>query len=124
MVAGWSGKEAVYTAELYLKPNYSCVPAKPMAPWFLQLLGGPSARFNTLAEAAYELNIWEPHAKIMRYRACKEEHQIMEAEISELTGRSASLQEHIDNCRSQLNARGVPFMLQNLEGCTELLWSS
>jgi len=56
MVMGRSTEEAVYIAELFLKPNYSCSPINPMAPWFLQLLEGPSTGFNALAEAAYDLD--------------------------------------------------------------------
>ncbi len=85
MVVGRSSKEAVYVTKLFLKPNYSCSLINPMAPWFLQLLGGPSAGFNTLAKATYDLDTWEPHTEIMRYCACKEECRIIEAEISKLT---------------------------------------
>ena len=56
MVMGRSSKEAVYVTELFLKPNYSHSPINPMALWFLQLLGGPSAGFNALTEAAYGLD--------------------------------------------------------------------
>ena len=86
MVMGRSREEAVYITKLYLKPNYSCSPIDPMLPWFLQLLRGPSTGFNALAKAAYELDSWEPHTKVMRYYVCKEEHRIVEVEISKLMG--------------------------------------
>ena len=116
MVAGRDGEEAVYIAKLYLIPDYSRIPIEPMALWFLQLLCSPNARFNVLAKTAHELDMWEPHAEIMCYRKCEEEQCIIEAEISELTRCMASLQEHLDNCKSCLEAGGVLFLLQNLKG--------
>ncbi len=67
MVAGRAGDEAVYISNIYLAPNYSCIPTDPMGPWFLQLLTGVAAGFNALAEAAHELPDWEPYAKIVHY---------------------------------------------------------
>ncbi len=67
MAAGIRDEEAVYITELYLAPNYSQVPSEPMLPWFMQLLCGPSLGFNTLTEAVYNLDTWEPHTEIMHY---------------------------------------------------------
>jgi hypothetical protein len=67
MVAGREAEESVYVAELYLCPIYSRNTTEPTPPWFLQLLGGPSAGFNILAEATYALDQWAVHAEVLRY---------------------------------------------------------
>ncbi len=120
MVAGRAPGEPVYVSDIYLTPNYSHIPTNPMGPWFLQLLTGATTGFNTLTEAAHELPDWEPYAKIMHYQKWEEERQQIDAEVSKLTRCCAILQEAIDNCRSRLEARGVPFLLHNLEGHTNL----
>ncbi len=56
MVAERGGEELVYIAELYLAPDYLCIPVKPMLVWFFQLLCGPVAGFNALTEATYDLD--------------------------------------------------------------------
>ncbi|SRR6266851_9328819 len=86
----------------------------------LQLLAGGATGFNALAEAAHELADWEPYAEIVCYRRFEQERRLIEAEITELTGHCALLQESISNCRGQLEAGGVPFLLHNLEGRAEL----
>src|SRR6266851_3552428 len=58
MVAGRACGEPVYISNIYLTPNYSRIPTDPMGAWFLQLLGGPAAGFNALAEALHELPNW------------------------------------------------------------------
>src|SRR6266851_1974894 len=55
MVVGRECNEAVYMSDIYLAPNYSHILTDPMGVWFLQLLGGPTAGFNALAEALHEL---------------------------------------------------------------------
>ena len=67
MVVGRDREEAVYIAELYLALNYLCIPVKPLAVWFLQLLSSPSTGFNILAEAMHELDDWEPYTKVICY---------------------------------------------------------
>jgi len=116
MVAGRECREPVYVSKIFLAPDYSCIPTNPMGPWFLQLLIGAAAGFNTLAKATHELPDWEPYAEIVRYRKWEQEHRQIEAEVSELTGHCAVLQEAINNCRGQLEATGVPLLLHNLEG--------
>jgi len=120
MVVGTSPNDQVYVSEIFLAPDYSRIPTDPMGAWFLQLLTSGPAGFNTLAEAAHELADWEPYAEIVRYRRFKQERRLIEAEITELTGRCALLQESISNCRRQLEAGGVPFLLRNLEGRANL----
>ena len=120
MVAGSDRNDPVYVSELFLAPDYSHIPTNPMGPWFLQLLTRAPAGFNALAEAAHELASWEPYAKIVRYCRWEQERHLLDAEISELTGRVCLLQESIDNCRGRLKAGGVPFLLHNLEGHANL----
>jgi len=120
MVAGTSPNDQVYISEIFLTPNYSRIPANPMGAWFLQLLTGGPTRFNALAEVAHELADWEPYAEIVRYRRFEQERRLIEAEITELTGRCALLQESISNCRGRLEAGGIPFTLRNLEGRANL----
>ncbi len=73
MVAGREPGEPVYISDIYLASDYSRILTNPMGVWFLQLLTGAAARFNTLTEATHELPDWEPYAKIMRYRKWEEE---------------------------------------------------
>ncbi len=120
MVAGTSVNDQVYVSEIFLAPDYSRIPTDPMGAWFLHLLTGGPAGFNALAEAAHELADWEPYAKVVRYRRFEQERRLIEAEITELTGRCALLQESISNCRGRLKAGGVPFLLRSLEGRTNL----
>jgi len=39
--------------------------AEPLQLWFSDLLTLTGNKFNTLAKAAYELDLWAAHAKIM-----------------------------------------------------------
>ena len=98
MVAGTSCNDPVYISEIFLTPDYSCIPSDPMGPWFLQLLCGGPARFNALAGAAHELANWEPYTEIVCYRCWEQEHRLLNAKIAELTGHCALLQESIKNC--------------------------
>ena len=120
MVAGMEQNDPVYVSEIFLAPDYSRIPTDPMGPWFLQLLTGAPAGFNALAEAAHELPNWEPYAKIICYHQWEQERCLLDAEIAELTGRCALLQESLSNCCGRLEAGGVPFTLRNLEGHTNL----
>jgi hypothetical protein len=120
MLAGREAEESVYVTQLYLTPDYSSPSAKPMPPWFLQLLCRPSTGFNVLASASYALDQWAVHAKVLRYRENNEERRIIETEVAELTSRLAVLQERLDNGRAHLEVSEVPRMLQNLEGHTDI----
>src|SRR6266851_696073 len=93
MVAGTDRNNPVYVSEIFLAPNYSHIPVDPMGAWFLQLLTGAPAGFNALAEVAHELANWEPYAKIVRYHRWEQERRLIDAEITELTGRCALLQD-------------------------------
>jgi hypothetical protein len=121
MVAGREAEESVYVTELYLTPIYSRNTMEPTPPWFLQLLVGPSAGFNVLAEATYAMDQWAVHAKVLRYQENNEEHRVVEAEIAELTTRANTLQECLDNCKHRLEVAGIPHLLCNLKGRANLL---
>jgi hypothetical protein len=120
MVAGREAEESVYVAELYLTPIYSQNTTKPTPSWFLQLLGKPSAGFNILAEATYAMDQWAIHAEVLRYRENDKECCMVEAKIAELTTHANTLQEHLDNCKHRLKAAGIPHLLRNLEGRTNI----
>jgi hypothetical protein len=120
MVAEREAEESVYIAKLYLTPTYSRNTMEPTPPWFLQLLGGPSAGFNILAEATYAMDQWAVHAEVLRYQENDEERRMVEAEITELTARANTLQEHLDNCKHHLEAAGIPHLLRNLKGCADI----
>jgi hypothetical protein len=111
MLAGREAEKSVYVAQLYLTPNYSSPSAKPMPPWFLQLLCGPSTGFNVLASASYALDQWAVHAEVLRYQENDEECHVIETEVAGLTGRLAVLQERLDNGRAHLEVSEVPRML-------------
>ncbi len=99
MVVGRTHQEPVYVSKIFLAPDYSHIPTDPMGVWFLQLLMGAAAGFNALAEATHELPDWEPYTEIVHYRKWEQECRQIKAEVSELTGHCAVLQEAIDNCR-------------------------
>jgi hypothetical protein len=120
MVAGREAEESVYIAEPYLTPIYSRNTTKPTPPWFLQLLGGPSAGFNILTEATYAMDQWAIHAEVLHYQENDKECCVVEAEITELTTHANTLQEHLDNCKHHLKATGIPHLLRNLKGHTNI----
>jgi len=119
-LAGREAEELVYVAQLYLTPDYLSPSAKPMPPWFLQLLCRPAAGFNVLMSASYALDQWAVHAEVLCYRENDEERRVIETKVAELTARLAVLQERLDNGRACLEASEVPHMLQNLEGHTDI----
>jgi len=65
MVVGWEGNEPVYITQLILEQDCSLPTAKPISLWFSDLLTSPGDKFDTLTKAAYELDDWATHAKIM-----------------------------------------------------------
>ena len=65
MLAGREGNEAIYIAQLVLEPDCTIPTAEPIQVWFSDLLTSPGDKFDTLAKAAYELDNWAAHAKIM-----------------------------------------------------------
>src|SRR6266851_451422 len=77
MVAGLERDDPVYVSEIFLAPDHSHIPTDPMGLWFLQLLCGAPAGFNTLAEAAHKLANWEPYTEIVRYRQWEQEHHLL-----------------------------------------------
>ena len=68
MVVERARGEPVYVSDIYLASNYSCIPTDPIGAWFLQLLGGPTAGFNALAEALHKLPDWEPYTEAIHYQ--------------------------------------------------------
>jgi hypothetical protein len=111
ILAGREAEESVYVAQLYLTPDYSSPLAKPMPPWFLQLLCGPAVGFNVLTSASYALDQWAVHAEVLHYQENDEERRIIETKVAELTGQLTILQERLDNGRACLEAAEVPHML-------------
>jgi hypothetical protein len=85
MLAGREAEESVYVMQLYLTPDYISASAKPMPPWFLQLLCRPSAGLNVLTSALYALDQWAVHAEVLGYRENDEERCIIETKVAELT---------------------------------------
>ena len=53
--AGEEEDKPEYVVSLYLESNYSQHPMSPMPQWFLELLQGPGAPYNTLAEMVHQL---------------------------------------------------------------------
>jgi len=98
MVAGHEGNEAVYITQLILEPDCSLLPAKPISLWFSNLLTSPGDKFDTLTKAAYELDDWATHAKIMRYHCINTEHHKIEEELAILHGCLSLNNEALDGC--------------------------
>ena len=70
------GTVACYTADdgpgdtphivkIYAQPCATAEPIEPLPTWLESILMGPSAAFNTLAEAARELDDWGIHADLL-----------------------------------------------------------
>ena len=76
--------------------------------------------FNVLAEATYAMDQSAIHAEVLQYQENDEEHHMVKAEIAELTVRANTLQERLDNCKHRLKVAGIPHLLRNLEGRTDV----
>ena len=57
MLAGHEGNEVIYVTQLVLTPDCSLPTAEPLQLWFSDLLTSTGDKFDTLAKAAYELDL-------------------------------------------------------------------
>jgi len=116
MVARCEGNEPIYIAQLVLTPDCSLPPAEPIQIWFSDLLTSTGDKFDTLAKAAYELDDWAAHTKIMRYHRIDTEHRLIEEELATLCGQLSLNNEALDGCRFRIKVSRVPYQLRNLQG--------
>ena len=57
-----------HIVKIYAQPCATAEPIEPLPMWLESILLGPSAAFNTLAEASRELDDWGIHADLLRFR--------------------------------------------------------
>ena len=57
-----------HIVKIYAQPCATAEPIEPLPVWLETILLGLSAAFNTLAEAARELDDWGIHANLLRFR--------------------------------------------------------
>jgi len=114
MVAGREGNELVYVAQLRLKPNYGQAIADPIPIWFSNILTSLGNKFNTLAQATYELPNWATHAEVMCYCRIDEDHHELKEQISLLKACLSIDNKALDTYQYHMEACNLPDQLQNL----------
>ena len=116
MLTGCEGNKAIYVAQLVLTPDCTLPVAEPLQIWFSDLLTSTGDKFNMLAKAAYELDDWATHAKIMRYHCINSERHQIEKELATLRAQLSLNNEALDSCHFRIEASRVPHQLRNLQG--------
>ncbi len=116
MLAGRKGNEPIYVTQLVLTPDCTLPPAEPLQLWFSDLLTSIGDKFDTLAKAAYELDLWATHAEIMWYHCIDSEHRKLKEELAVLWACLSLNNEALDGCQFWIEASRVPHMLRNLQG--------
>ncbi len=99
-----------------LKPDCLLPTAEPISLWFSDLLTLLGDKFDTLAKAAYELDDWAAHAKIMCYGCIDTKCHEIELELTILQGCLALNNEALDRCWYCIEVSRVPHQLRNLQG--------
>ena len=75
-----SDLDTPHIVKVYAQPCATAEPIEPLPIWLESILLGPSAAFNTLAEAARELDDWGIHADLLRFRELDASWQEAEGE--------------------------------------------
>ena len=105
--AGEEEDEPEYVVSLYLESNYSQHPTSPMPRWFLELLQGPGAPYNTLAETVRQLPDMAAFTEVERYRRHHKHRATLKAQrrtiIAELDLKDA----HLDGIQFRMEEYGL-----------------
>ena len=104
-----------HIVKIYAQPCASAEPVEPLPIWLESILMGPSAAFNTLAEAARELDDWGIHADLLRFREIDASWQEAEAEERKWEARANAFALAKNLCKSRLEAAHCVYQLGAFE---------
>ena len=104
-----------HIVKIYAQPCTSAEPIEPLPIWLESILLGPSAAFNTLAEAARELDDWGIHADLLRFQELDASWQEAEGEERkwEACANAFALAKNL--CKSRLEAAHCAYQLGAFE---------
>ena len=104
-----------HIVKIYAQPCASAEPIEPLPIWLESILLGPLAAFNTLAEAARELDDWGIHADLLCFRE-------LDASWQEAKGEECKWEAHANAfalaknlCKSRLEAAHCVYQLGAFE---------
>ena len=101
--------------KIYAQPCTTAEPIKPLPKRLESILLGPSAAFNTLAEAARELDDWGIHADLLRFRELDASWQEAEGEEHKWEARANAFALAKNLCKSCLEAAHCAYQLGAFE---------
>ena len=113
--AGEEENEPEYVVSLYLESDYSQHPTSPMPRWFLELLQGPGAPYNTLAETVRQLPDMAAFAEVERYRRHHEHRATLEAQQRTIIAELDLEDAHLDSIQFCMEAYGLHERIAVLE---------
>ena len=104
-----------HIVKVYAQPCATAKPIEPLPIWLESILLGPSAAFNTLAEAARELDDWGIHADLLHFRELDASWQEAEGEERkwEACANAFALAKNL--CKSRLEAAHCAYQLGTFE---------
>ena len=111
-VEGLTGKElpgeGPYVTDIYASstrlPNE---PSTPLPIWFLQILQGRTAAFDTLQQASFRLDDYGIPADLSRYRNLYNELRHTLLDIDRLQAEQELIREHMDQARCRLESCNI-----------------
>ena len=104
-----------HIVKIYAQPCASAEPIEPLPIWLKSILLGPSAAFNTLAEASRELDNWGIHADLLRFRELDASWQEAEGEERKWEARANTFALAKNLCKSCLEAAHCAYQLGAFE---------
>ena len=104
-----------HIVKVYAQPRTLAEPIEPLPIWLETILLGPSAAFNTLAEAARELDDWGIHADLLRFRELDASWQEAEGEERKWEAHANAFALAKNLCKSRLEAAHCAYQLGAFE---------
>ena len=107
--------ETPHIVKIYAQPCASAEPIEPLPIWLESILLGPSAAFNTLAEATRELDDWGIHADLLRFRELNASWQEAEGEEHKWEAHANAFALAKNLCKSHLEVAHCAYQLGAFE---------
>ena len=104
-----------HIVKIYAQPCTMAEPIEPLPIWLESILLGPSAAFNTLAEAARELDDWGIHANLLQFRELDASWQEAEGKERKWEARANAFALAKNLCKSRLEAAHCAYQLGAFE---------
>ena len=108
-------RDTPHIVKVYAQPCASAEPIEPLPVWLEGILLGPSAAFNTLVEAARDLDDWGIHADLLRYREIDASWQEAEGEERKWEAHANAFALAKNLCKSRLEAAHCAYQLGAFE---------